>query len=318
MEKYKKAVIEEHPSSSAPNVGKEYVIIHTQPRKHSSFGNLTEKTKKVHVSGHLFLWTVNLILSKCPNLESIQVVPKRMMEIKESHERSCSSRGVKIESGYYKPDLAWDVRESELPSYKLRRLFFQKLSGKQKALFNELLSFGFEEAIITARYFCLNEENFLCQRELGIEFGYLEREKSISRKVNAVIFYLDETFSTSQVSMVIARSIKRRVEKLRKAKRSKSDFRRLLGRYRISKLPKGFPISRLKIYSELLKARKDGRMDSLKLENPKWHKAIDLRFSLDSEADYPTLQEIGSIIGVSRERVRQIEHEVLKKLKITK
>ncbi|MEA1926094.1 MAG: sigma factor-like helix-turn-helix DNA-binding protein [Patescibacteria group bacterium] len=298
--------------------GGEYIIIHTQPRKHPNFGNLTEKTKKVHVSGHLFLWIVKLILSKCPNLESIQVVPKRMMEINKSHKRLCDSRGVKIDSGYYKPDLAWDAGESRLSSYKLRRLFFQKLAGKQKALFNELLSFGFEEAIITARYFCLNKENFLCQRELGMEFGYLEKEKAISRKVNAVISYLDETFSTSRVSMALACSIKRRVEKLRKTKRSKSDFRRLLGRYRISKLPKGFPITRLKIYSELLKARKDGRMNSLELENPKWHKVINLRFGLGSEESYLALEKVGNIVGVSRERVRQIEHEALKKLKIIK
>jgi RNA polymerase primary sigma factor len=41
---------------------------------------------------------------------------------------------------------------------------------------------------------------------------------------------------------------------------------------------------------------------------------LKLRFGIDSEKEY-TLEEIGSLMGLTRERIRQIEKEALSKIK---
>ena len=49
--------------------------------------------------------------------------------------------------------------------------------------------------------------------------------------------------------------------------------------------------------------------------SPKERDILILRYGLDSDGNKKTLEEIGSIYSVSRERIRQIENRAISKLK---
>ena len=67
-------------------------------------------------------------------------------------------------------------------------------------------------------------------------------------------------------------------------------------------------------HQEELEQRKDLLQDSIKILNDREKDVIKKRFGIDEEQAF-TLEEIGSIFNVTRERIRQIELKALKKLK---
>jgi RNA polymerase primary sigma factor len=48
--------------------------------------------------------------------------------------------------------------------------------------------------------------------------------------------------------------------------------------------------------------------------NPREEKILRMRFGIGEKTDY-TLEEVGKVFGISRERVRQIEERALRKLR---
>ena len=48
--------------------------------------------------------------------------------------------------------------------------------------------------------------------------------------------------------------------------------------------------------------------------NPRLRRVLSLRFGLDGESP-KTLEEVGSILGITRERVRQLESRALRELR---
>ena len=84
----------------------------------------------------------------------------------------------------------------------------------------------------------------------------------------------------------------------------------------VESLPTGLPWARLDIFVALVKAQKSGEFDDLLRNNPKASSAVLHRFGLLDGSCYCTLQEVANRMGISRERVRQLEETALEYLGI--
>lgn len=84
--------------------------------------------------------------------------------------------------------------------------------------------------------------------------------------------------------------------------------------------PDGLAQKRFALYRELLTMREDGRLRALEQEDANAHRALALRFGLDTLEDpqYRTLQQAADIMDLSRQRVKQLEERALAKLGIQK
>lgn len=198
-----------------------YVVVDSTTRKtrEKSLARIDLHIKTVHIHGHLFVWVLREILEKAPGLEVIEVTPKEFERLTKTHVAMIEARGVALRFGY-SPRIgvlisqAW-TREniSRARQYKTRQKFLRGLRGESLAKFRELLLLELEEAEIAQRYFCLKEEPFISQHELGKLRGYAPASSAttVSIKIGAVLYYLDPTIQVSKKARHGAKTIHARV-----------------------------------------------------------------------------------------------------------
>lgn len=293
-----------------------FAIVRTnEGRNSASFHALDRYTHKVHILGFPFVWAIEKILDLAPNIKEIQMLPAFLDRIQNGlHHAICAARGVKIIAGHVRPEGIWQDESIRAGHYAKQQRFMLALAEGQKSLFDELLRFGFEEAEITARYFCLNGEEPRYLRLIGEDYGYNpQADHLISAKINGVLLYLDGGFKTGRRSEQIARSLRQRVERLRVIVAQEDAMRNLCRRLGLENLPQGFPLARLAILERILEAGRSGELGRLKLRHPRAHKTLTLRFGMDR---YRTLEEVGQELGFTRERARQLEVQAFKFLGI--
>lgn len=298
------------------------VIRTTEGRNSTSFQQLDAGIKLVHIQGHLFLWALEKILEEAPNLRQIRVIPRARGKLGVRHEKLCREYEVEIITGHHRPSMIWKKNENRSPFYQEQQSFLLNLKGEQKRLFDEMLLFRFEEAEITARYFCLNGENYIGQRELGLEYGFDEMKYAqVSSIINAVLVYLDPTFEAGNTSLRRAEDLRRKVRRIRKHFYYDTQRRRLadklLNEYGYH-LAGNFPLARVHVLIKVLRAYKLGRMEKLRVKNERQWKILMLYYGIDSlgKKEIFTLADIGRSMNITRERVRQLKEEALAFLRI--
>jgi hypothetical protein len=304
------------------------VVVHTvHGRKNCelTIAKMPEDTAFVHVNGTPFLWMFEAVLSRCSSLKTIQVIPSAFPGLlgKGGH-FLCQARGVDIVAGHVRPEAAWEAGRIVSPQYAAQRRFLQTMSGEQRALFDELLALGFEQATMVARYFCLAEEDYIPQRLLATEYGYANGHSAIvSSILLSVLWYLDDTMKVGEDSMRRGRSIRRHVLRLRPMLASAERRVQLAEDLGVPRFALTLPIARLDVFAALVRLYRDGRMASLLLHRE--YEMLVLRFGLDDlqAPVYRTLLEVGERLdnlrgdgGVTRERARQLEESALSKLGI--
>lgn len=300
-----------------------YAVVKTI-RNHDSFGSLGPTTRFVHVDGHPFLWAVEEILARAPGLKTLQVIPTQMRHMHpDTHLRILKERGVTVRDGHHRPALAWatDGARSRNVDYEPQRRFLAELGGPQKALFDELLAFGFPCALLARRYYCLGGEGFVARHELATEYGYNPRSDApMSMQTGGMFHYLDPDFEVTEQSRTFVRSMSRQVERLRRCVQKDQWRQRVAERAGIPRLPDGIPLSRLAVMEALVKARDDGRLGAVGADGRHGRdpRMILARFGLDDPAigPYRTLEDVGAAFGITRERVRQVEVSILEALGI--
>lgn len=289
---------------------------------HASLEQLGPLVSTVHILGHPFLWLIELILGGAANVKYIQVIPSMVAKFGQPHRDLCAARGVQIIGGHVEPSMAWDDGEfHETGLYKAQQRFMEGLEGEQKALFDELEGFGFEEAECALYYYGLRDHERKSQSVLYMDYG-LSVSGLISRWVNGVIRYLDDSYKTGKDSVLKAGALKKRVARLRQRFQSAANIQefhdKLKAEYGIDEFPVGIKPARLETLGKIWLAKKSGELDRLRVEHSNQRQALMLRFGL--YAGYPsvyrTLQEVGGIMCITRERVRQLEEGALEKLGI--
>lgn len=282
---------------------------------------LDERVTFIHINGHLFLWVLRLLIEKAPNLKTVRVIPKQYYKLSSAHLDLCKDNNIEIVTGHHKPEIAWKEEKTRLPWYKTQKRFFEDLSGEQKKLFEELLYFGIESAEITARYFCLNGEEYVTQSTLAEMYGHnASMHAAISGRIGAVMRYLDSTFETGEDSIQQASVLKKKVQLLRerygetvKLAQKMDVMRALLVKATgcsTVKIPDKLPVSKYQIYEQLLNAMIDGKFYELKNSSPKRFEVLLQRFGF-KEGKYKTLEACAEMMGLTRERIRQLEHSGL-------
>src|ERR1019366_251599 len=109
-----------------------------------------------------FLWLIVDILALCPNLKTLQVIPSQYRHMSpDSALKMLADRGVQVRQGHIRPELAWSKNRIVNKNYLRYRHALQKLSLDARARFDELIAFGFKSARITARYYCLADEDYV-------------------------------------------------------------------------------------------------------------------------------------------------------------
>ena len=281
-------------------------------REHDdAFPNLNSTTTFVHIHGHPYLWAIKKILEKAPNLQTLQVYPTVLRHMHpDTHIALCKRRGVRIITGHWRPELCW-AGENRSPFYAAQRTFFQKLEGDQKKLFDELIFLGFDEALMAARYFCLKDEEFIPQREVSTMFGY-RFETEASTRINAVIYYLDQTFETGTYSTRRAQQFKVRVQRLRTILANTEWKAKLMQEMGITQFPEGMPLASLEVYQEVFKKWQKDQLKTLKAHSNKQHQVLVLRYGLE-DGKFRTLKEISEIMSrVTVSAIGSIEDRALK------
>lgn len=293
-----------------------YVVVRTSranARQDPTFQALDDKTQFVHVDGHPFVWAIEKILELAPNLKVLEVIPPMLCKLGKQHLALCAKRGVKVQGGHFRPELAWDGGECRQPWFLKHRAFLLEMPAGVRAKFDELRSLGFEDAEITARYFCLDGQDYVSQQRISEEFG-LSSNSLVSRKILSVLYYLDPEIQAGQDAVRSAGAYEVRLKKIREAMAKARWKEDLLTKLGLKDLPAGLPLSRLFIFQQLVEAKE--KREALRLIWPNRVRALELRFGLaaDRPGPYLMLEQVGEVMGLSRERIRQLEVAALKDL----
>jgi hypothetical protein len=182
-------------SLDPPRHGIAVVHTSTKSRAHSltDIEQIDQGVDFVHISGHPNLWAVEAVVARLPKLKTIQVIPGMLDAFRGRARELCAARGIQVVGGHVRPEVAWEGDRIGNPQYTDQRRFLLKVSGEQRALFEELLALGFDAARMAARYFCLADEEYVPMRLLAAEYGYAAGHASVvSEVILSTLYYLDE------------------------------------------------------------------------------------------------------------------------------
>lgn len=276
------------------------------------FSHLDTTITMVHVDGHLFVWALKVILERTPNLKKLRLIPSA--KVTDTHIRMLDIRGVELVRGHHNLSLAWKVGEIRRDAdYDKKLAVIKGLRPEGVALFEELISMGFEDAVIVSRYFCLKGETGITQRKLGIEFG--GPNTYISLVINSVLHYLDPSFEASIQAQRRSSGIKSRVCRTRILIGETEKMKEFLSSLGISALPEGMPMSHVDTLEVIHMARQSGKLESLYLKNPRAYEILCSRWGI-KDGRFRTFEEIGKTYSVTRERIRQIQQKAFVELGI--
>lgn len=273
------------------------------------FSKFPKEVSFLHIDGYPFLWLLQELVTKFPQLKKIRVVPTMRVKMNKTHLKVLDAKGIQLIVGYERPDMAWKESHSRSSSYYHQRKFMLNLQGETKGLFDELIRYEFEAAQITARYFCLKDEPFVFQAEVGKLFGYSGTAINalICRKVNQVLHYLSPIqFNVSQDSIRASEVMKKKVLHIRSLLADQSRLQERLKEMGIESLPNNMRLSLLDRLVALHQARKNGLLEKLRAFESREYQIVVCRYGLEDHT-FHTLEEVGTLFGITRERVRQIE-----------
>lgn len=306
-------------SSLASGQHPSFVVVRTFPRSTAlvSLRQVGPHTRTVHLDGMPFRWVIETIMARAAALERIQIPPGLWRRVTEGLQTLCTAREkpVQLVRAYYRPDLGWyGEGQNRSPHYHTQQLFLKNLEGEQRARFGELLTMGFEQAIVAARYFCLRDEHYIPLYELGQELGLGLVDSSMSERVNAVLRYLDPEFACGEGAISMARVMEQRVQRLRPYVGQAERLAELARELGIPAFPPNLRFAYLETYCQVLRA--NPRIRETLVSRPRHLQVMILRYGLDdlTHPVYRTLEVVGEIMRLTKERVRQLEAKALELL----
>lgn len=297
------------------------IVSVTVQERHPSLDLLDDTVRIVHVRGHLFVWGLEEILKRAKKVREIEVQPGEVKKLTETHRAICAKAGVRLVEGYSNPELAWkpgEVRRST--KFKKTRKFFQLLEGDQKRLFDELISYGMESALIARDYYDEESDGKEGQEPVTLhtlckKYGYNENMLTyVSERISCVSVYLDPKFKASENARRLARVMKDDVERLRErfaTAKARQDQATALG---LRILPVDMPLQLFDELEHVVLAHKRGWLKKLQNVKPRSHKALMLRYDVrDSQNPcFRTLEQVAEVMDdgfKTRERSRQLIDE---------
>lgn len=119
----------------------EKLVVVYGKRGHASLRQLDETVTTVHVVDAVFLWLLELIAEKAPNVRVVQTAPS-FYSFGPSAVQFCKDRSIEFREGFVSPQLAWrNNRMLTSDSYRREKAFLEHLSPDQTTKFEELIKF---------------------------------------------------------------------------------------------------------------------------------------------------------------------------------
>lgn len=287
-----------------PRVGSRGFTMVKAQRGDSSLLDIDERTTSVHIIGHPYVWLLQEIFRRGPNVVQIQAIPTFEDRVTEHHRSLCSYHGIALMFGHGEPERAWagsGVRRSD--RYHKDRRYLLCLSSDQQVLLDELLEYGFEEALMLQAYYSLADSAVIVLSDLSDTYGF--SGSYISRKIGSVLHYLDSSFRKGKEARAEAERLGRRVVRIRRILSETEAVRVLLRKMGLSILPAGMPASQLDMLENIANAYQSGCLELLRRTHPHLHETLCLRFGLH-DVDAPQFRfarDIGKFFGVTPQAV---------------
>jgi len=283
------------------NAGATMVALDSAYDDHS-FLTLTDATEEVHLAQVPVLWVVEKIFAHAPNLKRLKIRTTRRGPAPEALKRLCKSRNVSI-------SLA-KTRRQYGPGKKYlgqKKKFLSMLAdATRKKLFEELLVLDREEARYTARYFCLNGEQYKSYRVLLREgdFPSIKTVTGAVHSIASILRYLNPAYAVSDQAAKLADDIGRWVPQVR------GSVVKL--RERDIALPEGMPKWFTNFYTELARAWEKDRFAALS-KQPRHACILTTRWGFEDGRFYK-LDEIAEVEGVTKAYIGRMEKEAFQLL----
>ncbi len=196
----------------------EWQKIHTDKpdaRADASFSLLSKQTTAVDVVGPLYLWAVEQILEKAPNLQLLRTSPSNKQMIGPRHKALLYAHGVMVT---FKRARKKKTDPPETKHYKRALALFKTLTREQKQKLSELEKWRFVEVKMVEVYVGLNGHTRQSTSEIASAFDI--SESTATCHINGFLKYLNPDFQVNTKAIKYAETLKERVVFQRKLRRA--------------------------------------------------------------------------------------------------
>ena len=289
-----------------------YVLLRPDDGKdHPGFQLLGVETFFVHIAGTPHPWAIRQLLCQAPNLKILRITPKMMRRFGPQQVELCRVHRVSVIEGYDKPRIALTQAGKPRPGYNKQKACFTGLRGSKKRLFQELLRLRFLEALLAARYYCLDGESYAPLPVVASEFN-LTDERIVSMKITGLRYFLGFEQEVGTGPQRTARGIQARLGQIRVRMRvqnvAEREWRSMMwyaSRLGVKHIPREIRPHRRRIFRLLWSARRDGRLDLLLENYPRSWRAITFGFGME-DGSFHTQQEVACRMGLATRAGAQV------------
>jgi len=287
---------------------------------HPGFQLLGVETSFVHIAGTPHLWAIRQLLREAPNLTTLRITPKMMRRFGPQQRELCSTHKIRVVKGYHDSPVSSGQRGKPRPQYLKQRRFYIGLSGEKGELFRELIRRGFVEALLTARYYCLNGESYASLPDVALEFG-LGDERIASMKITGLRYFLDPRQKVGERPRDVARVVQARINRIHAIQQARVEkerrwrsmmwYARQLG---VVHVPRDIRPHRRPVFKLLWQSQRDGRLDLLLEDYPRSWQAITFGYGLE-DGNCRTQSQAASRLALTKAGVSYLQTRAIRILR---
>lgn len=314
--------------ADAPELPSSGLLLVHSKREHPSHLGLRPGVVAVYINGYPYLWIIELILQRAPDVRRIQVAPCELVNVHANHRAACAARCVELvvgrgprgggRAGGRRGRVWEDGKLRGGAKYSADRKFLMELSGDQRALLDELLAYGVKEAEMALRYYAVRgSAKGVTQRRVAAAYGI--HPNTACDNVQGVLRYLDPNHPTGVSAQEVASRLAGRIARIRR-ETAQQETDQLLATEPGKLLPETTLLSQYQVHAAqgpewlLEQAELFGRLDKILETLP-----LRTRFILEMRFGFYGIEAtqgvVGALLGLTKAAIWALEVEGMKRLR---